>query len=71
MKSLVLAERPDVTKTKLREVRVAKIDNHDDLYIDTITIGAHATVTDIPGNTDHYIWKSSKESTLLINFFSF
>ena len=51
MKSLILAKRPDVTKATLRKASVEKENNEDDLYIDTITIGARATVTDVEGNS--------------------
>ena len=51
MKSLILAERPDVISAKLRTAKVLKRDDSEDLFLDTIYIGAHATVTDIEGKT--------------------
>ena len=47
--SLILGKRPDITKAKLRTVSVLKQDNRQDLFLDTISIGAYATVTDFEG----------------------
>ena len=54
MKSLILAKRPDITNAKLRAASVLKQDNREDLFLDTISIVAYATVTDFEGMYTHF-----------------
>ena len=55
MKSLILAKRPDIINAKLRTVSLLKQDNREDLFLDTISIGAYATVTDFEGTHSYLV----------------
>ena len=55
VKSLILAKRPDITNAKLRTASLLKQDNREDLFLDTISIGAYATVTDLEGTHSYLV----------------
>ena len=63
VKSLILAKRPDITNAKLGTASLLKQDNREDLFLDTISIGAYATVTDFEGTCIYIVTDLLKLNT--------